>query len=64
MKSCKVLLLGILAMSCVGCGGSGKAIMPEGEMTAEQIEAVKAEDQAIEDEEMGGGMAPVKARKK
>jgi len=35
----RICLIGLLTVGLFGCGGSGKAIMPDGEMTPEQIEA-------------------------
>ena len=57
------MLAALLALN-VGCGGNSGAIMPEGELTPEQIAEVEAEDQSIMDEELGGGVAPVKKKKK
>jgi hypothetical protein len=50
-KSFAIIALGLLALS--GCFGSQEAIMPSGPLSDEQIEAVKAEDNAVFDEESG-----------
>lgn len=49
----RFLLLAIFCSHFVGCGGSGETILPTDKLTAEQIEAVKAEDKAVADEEGG-----------
>jgi hypothetical protein len=38
----------------IGCSGSTEIIIPKDELTAEQIEKIRAEDKAIEDEESQG----------
>ena len=50
-KSFAIIALGLLALS--GCFGSQETIMPSGPLSPEQIEAVKAEDNAVFDEESG-----------
>ena len=47
----------------VGCG-NGQTAMPSSEFTEEEKAAIAAEDADIADQEMGGGMAPVKGKKK
>lgn len=47
----------------MGCGG-GETNPPTAEFTAEQKAAIAAEDAAIADEEMGGGVPPVKKARK
>ena len=66
----KVIRFFFAALSLAVCfaAGCGKqeTIMPEGELTEEQKAAVKAEDEAIADEESGGGgtYVPPKGKKK
>lgn len=55
---CCLAILGL-----VGCSQSNEAIIPEGELTPEQVAAVKAEDAAIEDEESQGKVQNGKAVK-
>jgi hypothetical protein len=55
------LLLGLSVL--LGCGDSGKTILPEGELTPEQVEKLKAEDAAIEDEESQGKRPKPKGKK-
>ena len=43
-----------ILLQVIGCSGSTEIIIPKDELTAEQIEKVKAEDQAVEDEESQG----------
>lgn len=50
-----VLLLLAFASHSLGCG-SGETIMPDGQLTAEQLEKVRQEDNLIEEEEGGGGV--------
>lgn len=50
-----IALTALTLAFCVGCG-SGETIMPEGELTAEQLEKVQQEDDLTEDEEGGGGL--------
>jgi len=61
----QVALVGIV-LSCsilTGCGGSGATVMPEGNLTPEQLEKQKAEDANVEDEESQGKL-PKKKQKK
>ncbi len=51
MKS--ILVIAILLMCTLGCGGSSETILPTDKLTPEQIEKVKAEDKAVADEEGG-----------
>lgn len=55
------LLFGIGLVA--GCGG-GQSAMPSSEFSEEEKAAIAAEDADIADQEMGGGMAPVKGKKK
>ena len=48
------LLLTITLFFGFGCSGSTAPIMPKGELTPQQIEEVRTEDKAIEDEESQG----------
>lgn len=55
----------VLTACLVGCGGSKETILPTDPLSAEQIEAIKQEDDAIADDEMGGGgtyVAPAKKK--
>jgi hypothetical protein len=54
MKKFLALVLLALVLKSVGCGGSNEAIIPTTPLTDEQKAAVKAEDQAVEDEESQG----------
>jgi hypothetical protein len=54
MKKFLALVLLVLVFKAVGCGGSNEAIIPTTPLTDEQKAAVKAEDQAVEDEESQG----------
>jgi hypothetical protein len=47
-----ILLLNIAL--AFGCSASKEPILPKGELTPQQIEEVRTEDQAIEDEESQG----------
>lgn len=61
----QVVLVGIV-LSCsilTGCGGSGSTVMPEGNLSPEQLEKMKAEDANVEDEESQGKL-PKKKQKK
>jgi len=49
----RILVVAVLLMCTVGCGGSGETILPTDKLTQEQIEKVKAEDKAVADEEGG-----------
>lgn len=51
MSSLRILVLIMLAVALIGCGGSNETIIPTDKLTDEQNAAVKAEDEAIEDEE-------------
>lgn len=51
MKQFLVLL--VLVVNVVGCGGSGETVLPTDKLTQEQIEKVKAEDKSVADEEGG-----------
>lgn len=51
MSSLRVFVLIMLAVIFTGCGGSNDTIIPTDKLTDEQNAAVKAEDEAIEDEE-------------
>jgi hypothetical protein len=60
----QVVLAGIV-LSCsilTGCG-SGATVMPEGNLSPEQLEKMKAEDANVEDEESQGKL-PKKKQKK
>ncbi len=62
MTRAKFLFLFLfLANSVVGCGGGGTNA-PTAEFSDEQMAAIAAEDAAVADEEMGGGMRPVKRK--
>lgn len=64
MKRCELLLgLLLIGATLMGCGG-GETNPPTAEFTAEQKAAIAAEDAAIADEEMGGGVPPVKKARK
>ena len=54
-----ILLLGI---TLVGCTGSQETILPTDQPTPEQIEAMHAEDRAVEEEE--GAVQKISKRKK
>ena len=61
----RVALAGIV-LSCsilTGCGGSGGTVMPEGNLTPEQVEKLKAEDAAIDAEESQGKQPKPKVKK-
>jgi hypothetical protein len=47
----------------IGCGGSGNAVLPEGNLTPEQLEKMKAEDAAVENEESQGKLPKRKVKK-
>ena len=51
MFSLRVFVLIMLAAIFTGCGGSKDTIIPTDKLTDEQNAAVKAEDEAIEEEE-------------
>lgn len=64
MRTLRILLLLISAITLTGCGGgSGEAIIPGDKLTAEQEAAVELEDQAIEDEESQGQIKPSTKKK-
>jgi hypothetical protein len=54
MKKFIALFLFALVFNVVGCGGSSEAIIPTNELTEEQKAAIKAEDDAVADEESQG----------
>lgn len=54
MRKFIALFLFALVFNVVGCGGSNEAIIPTTELTEEQKAAVKAEDDAVADEESQG----------
>ncbi len=49
----KLLIIAVLSIHSLGCGGSGETILPTDKLTPEQIEKIKAEDKAVADEEGG-----------
>ena len=51
-----LILLCILAVCTLGCSSSTAPILPSGELTPEQLEKIKAEDRAVEDEESQGSI--------
>lgn len=51
-----LILLSLVAGCSLGCSSSSGPILPSGELTAEQLEKIKAEDRAIEDEESQGSV--------
>ncbi len=51
-----LILLSLLAVCSLGCSSSTGPILPSGELTAEQLEKIKAEDRAVEDEESQGSI--------
>jgi hypothetical protein len=51
-----LILLSLVAVCLLGCSSSSGPILPSGELTAEQLEKIKAEDRAIEDEESQGSV--------
>jgi len=53
-----VLSLVFLCLAClfVGCSSSNAPIMPKGDLTPEQLEKIKQEDRAIEQEESQGSI--------
>ena len=60
-----LILFGLLfGVGLVAGCGSGQTAMPSSEFTEEEKAAIAAEDADIADQEMGGGMAPVKGKKK
>lgn len=59
-SACSVLL-GFCVL--LGCGDSGKAVLPEGNLTAEQLEKMKAEDAAIDEAESQGKRPKPKGKK-
>ncbi len=64
MKCTKpTLSLWLLVVLLSGCG-SGETNLPTTEFTDEQKAAIVAEDAAVADEEMGGGLPPVKRKRK
>lgn len=54
MRKFIAVLLFSLVCNVAGCGGSDKAIIPTTELTEEQKAAIKAEDDAVADEESQG----------
>jgi len=64
MESCNVkfikafLPLAFLCLAClfVGCSSSNAPIMPKEDLTPEQLEKIKKEDRAIEQEESQGSI--------
>ncbi|QDV25404.1 hypothetical protein [Aureliella helgolandensis] len=62
MKHAIAQLLLLLALASVGCTGSQETILPTDQPTPEQIEAMHAEDRAIEEEE--GAVQKISKRKK
>ena len=57
-KHFRLLYLTILAVgiAVVGCSNSSAPIMPKGELTPEQLEKIRKEDRAIEQEESQGSI--------
>ncbi|GIW96924.1 MAG: hypothetical protein KatS3mg111_0257 [Pirellulaceae bacterium] len=49
----KQFVCSLVLISVGGCGSSNEAILPSTELTAEQVEAMKQEDAAVEEEESG-----------
>jgi hypothetical protein len=52
-----LVLIGLaFGFSLVGCSNSSGPILPKDALTAEQLEKIKQEDRAIEDEESQGSI--------
>ncbi|MCE2801124.1 MAG: hypothetical protein LW724_16435 [Planctomycetaceae bacterium] len=54
LRPCLIFCLLTALCLAIGCSGSTEIIIPKDELTAEQIEKIRAEDKAIEDEESQG----------
>ncbi|MFM8573048.1 MAG: hypothetical protein ACKOAU_15750 [Pirellula sp.] len=53
--ACIAVALGI-GLGLAGCTSSTGPVLPKGELTAEQLEKIKKEDRAIEQEESQGSV--------
>jgi predicted small lipoprotein YifL len=57
IKNCFLVLIGLaFGFSLVGCSNSSGPILPKDALTAEQLEKIKKEDRAIENEESQGSI--------
>lgn len=52
-----------LMVALAGCGGSGETIMPDGNLTPEQLQKLNEEDAAIDDSESKGNRPKPKVKK-
>ena len=59
LRNATALLLGCLVVAATGCGPA-ESVHPAGELTAEQIEALRAEDEKIAMEESQGSIQKTK----
>lgn len=51
-----ITLIMALVLLISGCSNGGAPIMPKGELTPEQLEKIRKEDRAIEQEESQGSV--------
>jgi hypothetical protein len=55
-KLVPLILIITLSVLLAGCSNGGAPILPKGELTPEQLEKIKKEDRAIEQEESQGSI--------
>ncbi|MCY2999312.1 MAG: hypothetical protein NT168_14500 [Planctomycetota bacterium] len=56
-KNWFLVLIGLaFSFSLVGCSNAGGPVLPKDALTAEQLEKIKKEDRAIENEESQGSI--------
>lgn len=54
MRMVRLVILGVVGMVFVGCGGSSEIVLPTDKLTPEQIEQIKKDDAKVADEESQG----------
>ncbi len=54
MRTIRLLVLGLVGMVLVGCGGSTEIVLPTDKLTPEQVEQIKKDDAKVADEESQG----------
>lgn len=54
MRMVRVVILGLVGMVFVGCGGSNEIVLPTDKLTPEQLEQIKKDDAKVADEESQG----------
>jgi len=54
MRMGRLVVLALVGVGFIGCGGSNEIILPTDKLTPEQIEQVKKDDAKVADEESQG----------